>query len=178
MRKASVKHIVRATDCSYSKEQCQAAGVLVHDMAFPDGEPPPDGIIARWLRLCDETFAKKDSSAIAVHCVAGLGRAPVLVAIALIEKGMEPLDAVKLIRDKRRGAINAKQVRSASSPLPAAGRWRAAAPPFSLPQLILSSPTTFPHPFLVTTRFFFPPILQLTYLDTGYKRRKGGCTII
>lgn len=38
-------------------------------------------------------------------------RAPVLVAIALIEDGMSPLDSVELIRERRRGAINSKQLR-------------------------------------------------------------------
>lgn len=36
--------------------------------------------------------------------------APVLVAIALIQNGMDSVSAVTLIREKRRGAINAVQL--------------------------------------------------------------------
>lgn len=108
----NVSDLVRACECSYSAERIIKGGVNVHDMPFPDGDPPPDGVITSWLALCKTTFAKgnPDKRAIAVHCVAGLGRAPVLVAIALIEDGLEPLDAVGKIRSKRRGAINAKQL--------------------------------------------------------------------
>ena len=41
----------------------------------------------------------------------GVGSAPVLVATALIDQGMEPLDVVEMIRKKRRGAINARQLK-------------------------------------------------------------------
>lgn len=43
--------------------------------------------------------------------ILGLGRAPVLVAIALIEEGMPALDAVAYIRERRKGAINNKQLK-------------------------------------------------------------------
>lgn len=84
----------------------------VHDVPFPDGDPPPNDVINKWLTICAATFAKgnAEKKSVAVHCVAGLGRAPVLVAIALIEDGMEPLDAVTLIRSRRRGAVNARQL--------------------------------------------------------------------
>ena len=45
-----------------------------------------------------------------MHCLAGLGRAPVLVAIALIERGMSPNSAITLIRNKRPGALNSQQI--------------------------------------------------------------------
>ena len=107
-----VSDLVRACECGYSPDRIIKSGVAVHDMPFADGDPPPDAIIASWLGLCGRVFAKGNPEArsIAVHCVAGLGRAPVLVAIALIEQGLEPLEAVTAIRSKRRGAINARQL--------------------------------------------------------------------
>ncbi len=46
---------------------------------------------------------------IGVHCVAGLGRAPFLVAIALVNNGCSPANAIELIRKKRPGAFNINQ---------------------------------------------------------------------
>ena len=46
---------------------------------------------------------------IAVHCVAGLGRAPCFVAAAMVHAGCSPINAIKLIRDKRPGSMNNTQ---------------------------------------------------------------------
>ena len=123
----------------------------MHELEFPDGEPPPPRVIERWLDIVDATLspdakvrakaaaripdarpkpvtvsfaanplqpldpdapprsATGQPARVGVHCVAGLGRAPVLVAIALIEAGMDPLDCIGFIRKKRRGALNNRQ---------------------------------------------------------------------
>ncbi|KAJ1656564.1 hypothetical protein IWQ61_003876 [Dispira simplex] len=114
MEKYNVTDVVRACDATYSKGLLEVKGIRMHDWSFPDGAPPPNPIVEQWLRLVEERFGPNHTNpqnkTIAVHCVAGLGRAPILVAIALIESGMPPLDSVMFIRSKRNGAINRKQL--------------------------------------------------------------------
>jgi protein tyrosine phosphatase type 4A len=65
------------------------------------------------LKEVEQFFHSKDSqpkdSRIAVHCVAGLGRAPTLVALAMINNGCDKNNAIELIRKERIGAINMTQ---------------------------------------------------------------------
>uniref|UniRef100_A0A2I3FSH8 Protein tyrosine phosphatase type IVA 3 n=1 Tax=Nomascus leucogenys TaxID=61853 RepID=A0A2I3FSH8_NOMLE len=77
---------------------------------FDDGAPSPNQIVDDWLNLLETKFHEEPGFCVAVHCVAELGRAPVLVALALIECGMKYEDAVQFIRQKRRGALNSKQL--------------------------------------------------------------------
>lgn len=114
MVRLGVSDVVRVCEPTYAREIVERGGIAVHDWVFPDGESPPDDVIRDWLALVDRqqaTLPTHAPPAIAVHCVAGLGRAPVLVAIALIEHGMRPLDAVMFIRQRRRGAINNRQLK-------------------------------------------------------------------
>lgn len=115
-----MKDIVRCCEPTYDKEILLTHGITVHvyyvwrkDFAFPDGDAPPPNVIDLWLAIVAEKLPKNSTSAVpvGVHCVAGLGRAPVLVGMALIEAGMAPLDSVIYIRERRRGAINAKQLK-------------------------------------------------------------------
>merc|ERR1719231_555038 len=109
----NVTDIVRISEPSYSAKDVQASGVNLHEMFYPDGSSPPKDLIDRWVSLVSATFGdgKQDPlPCIAIHCVAGLGRAPVLVAIAMIEYGAENMEAVSFIRKRRRGAINTVQL--------------------------------------------------------------------
>lgn len=111
LKKHNVRNVVRVCDPTYKTNKLAQEGINVVDLPFDDGSPPPDDVVTEWFSLLrSPRFAEEPSSCVAVHCIAGLGRAPVLVALALIELGMKYEDAVELIREKRRGAINAKQL--------------------------------------------------------------------
>jgi len=108
MQDFGVTDLVRTCELTYDERLVESAGILTHEMVFGDGEAPTDDILLSWLELVNTVGGKK--GALGVHCVAGLGRAPVLVAVALVERGMDPLDAIAFIRDRRKGAINRRQL--------------------------------------------------------------------
>ncbi|KAF9585001.1 Protein tyrosine phosphatase type IVA 1 [Lunasporangiospora selenospora] len=109
-----VTDIVRICEGSpYDPKPLTDIGIRVHDdMKFQDGTAPGKDIVSRWLELNDEVFFGTPNSerCIAVHCISGIGRAPVLVAVSLVEGGMDPLDAIAFIRKVRRGALNRAQI--------------------------------------------------------------------
>ncbi|KNE57889.1 hypothetical protein AMAG_04734 [Allomyces macrogynus ATCC 38327] len=116
LERHQVTDVVRACEPTYSGDVLESHGIKIHELNFKDGDPPPATIVSQWLGLVAAKFVPKNTKVhcprgtIAVHCVAGLGRAPVLVAIALIEAGMPNLEAVEYIRSRRRGALNMKQI--------------------------------------------------------------------
>lgn len=110
LKSFDVTDLVRVDGTDYSTDLLQEAGIHVMDLPYDDGKTPSDAIVDGWFKVLRRHLAEESSGCVAVHCRAGLGRAPVLVAIALIELGMKYEDAVLLIRHKRPGAINAKQL--------------------------------------------------------------------
>ncbi|KAF9549565.1 Protein tyrosine phosphatase type IVA 1 [Mortierella hygrophila] len=125
LKRNNVTDVVRCCEPTYRAETLRAEGITVHDWPFRDGAVPPVNIIKNWLQLVDSRFVRRRSGSpsaseeeedtppaptIAVHCVAGLGRAPILVAIAMIELGMANLDTVEFIRRRRRGCFNSNQI--------------------------------------------------------------------
>lgn len=110
LKNKGVVDVVRVCEPTYRTQSLEEAGIRVLDWCFDDGSPPPENIVEDWILLLKKRFREDPGCCIAVHCVAGLGRAPVLVALALIEAGQKYEDAVEMIRQRRRGAINAKQL--------------------------------------------------------------------
>lgn len=111
LKKHNTSLVVRICEPTYEDSVFEKEGILVQELKFEDGVEPPAAIIKDWLVLVKKRFQDQPKTAVAVHCVAGLGRAPVLVAIALIDGGMRYEDAVEFIRRHRKGAINATQLK-------------------------------------------------------------------
>ncbi|KAI8910140.1 protein-tyrosine phosphatase-like protein, partial [Gorgonomyces haynaldii] len=103
LRDNKIQDLVRISEPTYDAKQLE--GIRIHELQFTDGGTPPKDILDKWRQL-----TSKQQGPIAVHCVSGIGRAPLMVCIALIDQGMDPLDAVTFIRQQRRGAINKVQL--------------------------------------------------------------------
>eukprot|EP00659_Diplonema_papillatum_P014220 gene14220-21805_t len=122
----------------YIKEVVTSHGIKVYDgqgWFFEDGAPPPKDVLTNWLNLLEKEFGLNEISkekqpeltpqgpvlapvpsdklpCVGVHCIAGLGRAPVLVAVSLIElAGLQAADAVYHIRESRHGCFNQDQLK-------------------------------------------------------------------
>nr|XP_025840832.1 protein tyrosine phosphatase type IVA 3 [Vulpes vulpes] len=98
LKKYGATTVVRVCEVTYDKAPLEKDGITVVDWPFDDGAPPPGKVVEDWLSLLKAKFCDDPGSCVAVHCVAGLGRAPVLVALALIESGMKYEDAIQFIR--------------------------------------------------------------------------------
>jgi len=98
LKKHNAKDVVRVCEPTYKIDLLQKEGIRVLDWPFDDGTPPANQIVEDWFDLLKVRFKEDPNCCVAVHCVAGLGRAPVLVALALIELGMKYEDAVEYIR--------------------------------------------------------------------------------
>ncbi|KAJ1555426.1 Protein tyrosine phosphatase prl-1 [Cladochytrium tenue] len=138
LRSHRVSVLVRLCDpTAYNPAPLLAVGVRVVDsLSFEDGTVPPDAVVSGFRDLLDEVSAATAAAAataagdatgddpratVALHCVSGIGRAPVLAVVALVDAGLDALDAVELVRSVRRGALNRRQLEWATGRAPGGG---------------------------------------------------------
>jgi protein tyrosine phosphatase type 4A len=104
LKNNNIKHVVRLCGQTYNQDRLIQSNINFYDWDFADGSVPSNELIQKWNQLL------KLNESILVHCSAGLGRAPLLVTISLIEKNMGQIDAINFVREKRPGALNSKQI--------------------------------------------------------------------
>lgn len=104
-----VSLLVGVCDVNYDLTPFADAGIELKILHFPNGTFPNERLKKQWFRLLHENITEHPDTCVAVHCQSGLGRAALLVAIALIELGMSFDIAVAAIRSRRRGAFSEAQ---------------------------------------------------------------------
>ncbi|GBP91622.1 Protein tyrosine phosphatase type IVA 2 [Eumeta japonica] len=138
LKKHDVCMVVRVCEPSYDTAPLVSEGIEVRDLAYDDGTFPPANVVDDWFEilrdkqvlagylLIQSTTYNAFNSIMNYYfnlamyfkggaqaggggdCVAGLGRAPVMVALALIELGMKYEEAVENIRAVVSGKVQAQ----------------------------------------------------------------------
>lgn len=113
---------------SYDEDAIVAHGFdVMTSCAFAEGGAPPHHVLRTWLDVCGVSSPRKPGNparVVAVHDVSGLGRAPLLVALALVEAGVPAESALTEIRNVRRGALGKHQQAIVLEHVPIRAAWR------------------------------------------------------
>lgn len=84
-------------------------GIKLIDVPICDGTIPSENIMIEWINIIKNEM--KTKKGLAVHCVSGLGRAPLFVCIGLIKiDKMDPVDAITFVRKSIPRALNKNQI--------------------------------------------------------------------
>lgn len=101
LKQRNIGTIVRLNNNVYERNDFIEAGIEHVELYFPDGSTPPDGILKRFLDLCESR-----KGAIAVHCKAGLGRTGSLIGAYLMKHyRMTACECISFLRIIRPGSV-------------------------------------------------------------------------
>lgn len=97
---------LQALKVPFLGHEIQHQGLDWLHLPIADFSVPDDAFEAQWLTHGRTIRGLlRDGTDIVVHCKGGLGRAGMIAARLLVEMGMAPDDAVRMVRKARRGAI-------------------------------------------------------------------------
>ncbi|KAI9341203.1 dual specificity protein phosphatase [Obelidium mucronatum] len=130
--------MVRLNNKTYDKKKICEAGIEHVELYFPDGTTPPEGILKRFLDLCES-----QPGVIAVHCKAGLGRTGTLIACYIMKHyKFTASEVIGLLRVLRPGSVVGPQQNYLQSMQ--AKLWRMHPATVLSPEISMLRPPTFP----------------------------------
>ncbi|MFO8051125.1 MAG: dual specificity protein phosphatase family protein [Thermoplasmatota archaeon] len=91
---------INLTGTPWPRDWITVSGIRHEHFPVVDMSVPSEEDVLRILGSIDE-----EQGAIMVHCAAGMGRTGTIMALYLVEKGMEPSRAISFVRQKRYGSI-------------------------------------------------------------------------
>lgn len=104
--KLGVTAVVRLNGVeTYNKAEFEREGIKVYDLQFEDCTAPPARIVERFFEVVDKT-----KGAVAVHCLAGLGRTGTLISLWIMKNlGWSARECIAWLRIVRPGSVLGSQ---------------------------------------------------------------------
>ncbi len=115
MKQNKITDLFCFSDLSYDITKLDPS-VTHHLLPFHDGSNPPNDVLKKFDKEIDRLLNNNSKPIIEcnimLHCIAGLGRAPIVLAYLMVSRfNFEKEEAVSIIRFRRRGSINSAQLK-------------------------------------------------------------------
>jgi atypical dual specificity phosphatase len=103
LRQQGIQLLVSLTVDPPRRDWINDSGLFLYHVPVEDMEPPTQEQLERAVSAIER--ANEREMGVAVHCGAGLGRTGVVLAAYLVNKGLDPQNAMARVRRLRPGSI-------------------------------------------------------------------------
>src|SRR6476620_6143717 len=103
LRRSGIDIVLTLTEDPLPRHWVNEAGLLAVHLPVPDMQAPTVEQLATAVETISN--AKASGMAVAVHCMAGIGRTGTILAAYFVNEGMSPEEAIRTVRRLRPGSL-------------------------------------------------------------------------